>query len=151
MRNTLKMTIGCIMICVTTLSLGKSLNNAHQSEKNYFQFSIMQYHTSRQSGQTVNIYVRYAYKKNLPTNAYPDYRILRTTILKYMEPSDALPANIFWELIATQMGKVLMKKFPLDGVSIQLHVLDNPDAPINEPGDHGPIYTIGQIAPLDVH
>ncbi len=120
-------------------------------EKNYFQFAISKYHTSRQSGQTVDIYVRYAYKPGLPSDKYPDYRILRTAILKYMEPSDELPADVYWELIATQMGKELMHDFPLDGISIQLHVLDKQDVNHAEPGDHGPIFTIGHIAPLAVH
>lgn len=121
------------------------------SEKNYFQFTISKYHTTRQSGQVVNIYAKYAYKKDLSINDYPDYRILRTKILKYMEPSDEFPADVFWEVLATKMGKELMSDFPLDGVSIQLYVLDNQNPDSNEPGDHGPTFTIGEIAPLDVH
>lgn len=38
-------------------------NFEEKGEKNHFQFVISKYHTSRQSGQTVNIYVRYAYKQ----------------------------------------------------------------------------------------
>lgn len=125
--------------------------NEALEEKNYFQFVIPQHHTSRQSGQTVTIYVRYAYKKELPTTAYPDYRIIRTRILNYMEPSDELPAQVFWEIIATQMGRALMHDYPLAGVSIQLEVLDNQNPDAYEPSDHGPTYTVGDIAPLDVH
>lgn len=121
------------------------------SERNYFQFSISKYHTTRQSGQIVDIYVRYAYKKDLATSKYPDYRILRTNLLKYMEPSEELPAHVFWEILATRMGKELMGDFPLSGVSVQLNVLDNPNPDSNEPGDHGPVFTMGDIAPLDVH
>jgi hypothetical protein len=68
-----------------------------------------------------------------------------------MEPSDEFPAEVFWEILATNMAKELMKDFPLDGVSIQLTVLDNQNPDSYEPGDHGPIVTIGKIAPLDVH
>ncbi|MDP3561649.1 MAG: hypothetical protein Q8R83_05695 [Legionellaceae bacterium] len=128
--------------------------NCHNvNEKNYFQFSIAQYHTQRQSGQTINVYVRYAYTPHLSQDKYPDYRVLRTAILKYMEPSKELPAEVYWEIIATQMGKELMKNFPISGVSIQLDVKgnENPDPNKSEPGDHGPIFTIGDIAPLDIH
>ncbi len=119
-------------------------------EKNYFQFVIPEYHTTRQSGQVVNIYVRYAYKVGLPISGYPDYRALRENILKDMEPSAEFPTNVYWEVLATHMGTELMNKFPLDGVSIQLIVLDNQTAGSYEPGDHGPIFTVGKIDPLTV-
>jgi hypothetical protein len=119
----------------------------HNIEKNYFQFSISHYHTKRQSGQIVNIYVRYVYKSKLPK--YPDYRILRTSVLKYMEPTKEFPINTFWEIIAQRIAQDLMHDFPLLGVSVQLEVLDNPSS--NEPGDHGPTYTIGDIPALDIH
>lgn len=133
------------------VSLAALTTHQNKQEKNYFQFVIPKYHTSRQSGQTVDIYVRYAYKENLPITKYPDYRLLRTKVLTYMEPSEELPMDIFWEIIATKMGKELMKNFPLSGVSIQLNVLDNQSADSYEPGDHGPTFTLGNIAPLDTH
>lgn len=68
-----------------------------------------------------------------------------------MEPSNEFPADVFWEVLATKMGKELINDFPVSGVSIQLNVLDNQNPDSNEPGDHGPIFTIGDIAPLDVH
>ncbi len=117
-------------------------------ESNYFQFMIPKYHTARQSGQILNIYVRYAYKKNLPITEYPDYRLLRSVVLNYMEPSVELPEHIFWEILAQQIGKDLMKNFPLTGISVQLEVLDNQNPDAYEPGDHGPIYTTGNIMSL---
>ena len=120
-------------------------------EKNYFQFAISKYHTTRQSGQVVNINVRYVYKKGLPESDYPDYRILRSQVLKYMEPSEAFPINVYWEVLATKMGRALMKDFPLEGVSVQLVVLDNDNQTGLEPSDHGPIFTMGDIAPWDLH
>jgi hypothetical protein len=151
MKNLFKTIFLIIVISYWPTSLWATSTPVDSGEKNYFQFVIPKYHTERQSGQTVNIYVRYAYKKNLPTSEYPDYRLLRTKILSYMEPSDKLPSDVFWEIIASNMGKDLMKDFLLDGVSIQLIVLDNPNSNSYEPGDHGPIFTIGNIAPLDVH
>lgn len=120
-------------------------------ERNYFQFAIAKYQTSRQSGQTLNIYVRYAYKQGLPAKDYPDYRLLRKVVLQYMEPTDELPTDVYWEIIAAKLGKNLMQSFPLEGVSVQLEVLDNQNPNTFEPGDHGPIFTMGNIAPLDVH
>jgi hypothetical protein len=140
-----------VMVIVLSWSFSLWATPIHEinEEKNYFQFTIQNHHTTRQSGQVVNIYVRYAYKKGLPESEYFDYRIMRTKILKYMEPSDELPAGIFWEIIATKMGKELMHEFHLDGISIQLVVLDNPSPDANEPGDHGPTFTLGNIAPLN--
>lgn len=122
-----------------------------EKENNYFQFAIAHYHTTRQSGQELNVYVRYAYKNNLPYEQYFDYRVAREDILKYLEPSEEFPKEVFWEILATQMGKQLMSKYPLKGVSVQLEVLDNPNKDSFEPGDHGPIYTIGEIEPLSAN
>ncbi len=132
-------------------SLWAASTHPVMAERNYFHFAIPEYHTARQSGQTVNIHVKYAYKAGLPSAEYPDYRILRSRILKYMEPSDEFPADVYWEILAAQMGKELMNDFPLEGISIQLTVLDNPNPDSYEPGDHGPVYTAGNIEPLDVH
>lgn len=134
-----------------TPPMARAISDEHSTEKNYFQFVIPHYHTARQSGQDVDVYVRYAYRANLPVEQYPDYRELRTSVLRYMEPSEELPRDTFWEIIATQMGTELMKNFPLDGISIQLNVHDNQTPPSYEPGDHGPVFTTGNIAPLDVH
>ncbi len=151
MKNLFKIILLMAVISYSPASLWATSNHEDIGEKNYFQFVISKYHTKRQSGQTVNIYVKYAYKMNLPTSEYPDYRVLRTKILRYMEPSDEFPADVFWEIIATNIGRELMKDFPLDGVSIQLTVLDNQKPDSYEPGDHGPIFTMGKIDPLDLH
>lgn len=151
MKNIVRTLLCLVVISYWPISVWAAPNYENTDEKNYFQFVIPKYHTSRQHGQTVNIFVRYAYKSNLPTSEYPDYRILRTKILTYMEPSDEFPAAVFWEILASKMAKELMQNFPLDGVSLQLSVLDNQNPDAYEPGDHGPIVTIGKIAPLDVH
>ncbi|KTD59365.1 hypothetical protein Lsan_2269 [Legionella santicrucis] len=151
MKNLLKYISLILVISYWSISSWAATQIEGNNEKNYFQFVIPQYHTTRQSGQTLNVYVRYAYKKNLPSNKYPDYRVLRAIILKYLEPSEELPAEVFWEILAAQMGKELMGSFSLDGISIQLEVLDNQNPESYEPGDHGPTFTMGDIAPLDIH
>ncbi|MCR9191137.1 MAG: hypothetical protein NXI01_00560 [Gammaproteobacteria bacterium] len=44
-----------------------------------------------------------------------------------------------------------MRKYPLAGISIQLHVLDVNSSNKEEPGDHGPTFTMGDIVPLNVY
>ncbi|MFA6302367.1 MAG: hypothetical protein WC627_04430 [Legionella sp.] len=136
-----------VWVFATPFAWATSDVTAHE-ERNYFQFEIPKYETQRQGGQTVTVYVRYAYQKGLPESKYVDYRVMRQDILKFMEPTDEYPANVFWEILATTMGKDLMQHYPLDGVSVQLVVFDNPRPGTYEPGDHGPIYTIGTIEPL---
>lgn len=151
MRPSLKTLFLILVLSLSTITLWANTQDETHTERNYFQFVIPKYKTTRQSGQTVSIYVRYAYKPGLPTSQYFDYKIAREKLLKHMEPSDEFPMNTYWELLATAMGKDLMNEFPLSGVSIQLTVIDNQNPNSYEPGDHGPIYTIGDIAPLDIH
>ena len=151
MKILFKILILLTIIAYWSTSIWTTISNSEQREKNYFQFAIPNYHSSRQWGQVVNVYVRYAYKSNLPSNKYPDYRLLRKSILIYLEPTAELPAMVYWEIIATKMGKELMKNFPLQGVSVQLEVLNNPNPEHYEPGNHGPTYTEGTIQPLDIH
>ncbi len=125
-----------------------STTQIHAS-KNNFQFQINEYHTQRQSGQTLEVYIRYALKDTLNSDLYPDYKDLRKVALSYLEPTKEFPINTYWELIATAIGNELMKKFPLSGVSVQLLVHANETGEIYEPGFHGPIYTIGDVIPLN--
>lgn len=136
------------LLMILSSSLGFSAQKI-PVEKNYFQFEVANYHTTRQRGQTLNLYVRYAYKENLDTSLYPDYRKLRDQAMKYLEPTAKYPANVYWEILATQLGNDLMRNYPLSAISVQMEVLDNPAG--NEPGTHGPVYTLGDISPLDVH
>lgn len=132
-------------------SLWAASNQNTHDERNYFQFVIPKYDTQRQGGQKVTVYVRFAYNKGLASSKYIDYRVMREDVLKYMEPSEEFPAEVFWEILATQMGRELMKNYPVEGVSVQLEVLDNQNPNTYEPGDHGPVFTTGNIEPLDVH
>ena len=120
--------------------------------KNNFQFQINSYHTQRQGGQTLDVYVRYAMKDNVPYSQYPDYRDLRKITLVYLEPSKELPVNTYWEIIAAKIGNDLKLRYPLSGVSVQLLVSPNEHGNISEasfePGFHGPIYTKGDVIPL---
>ena len=137
-----------ILICVlpsTQVTAASSIPR----ERNYFQFEVANYHTERQSGQTLNLYIRFAYKEGLDPSKYVDYRTMRDQAMKYLEPNEKFPTNVYWEIIATDMARQLLKNYPLEAISVQMEVLDNPAG--NEPGNHGPVVTIGDIAPLDVH
>ena len=142
---------GLRVICFTLICIMSfQVTATTQHEKNYFQFEVANYHTQRQSGQTLNLYVRYAYKEGLDPSDYLDYRLLRNDAMKYLEPNEKFPMNTFWEILATDMGRELLNNYhALAAISIQMEVLDN--AAGGEPGVHGPIFTSGDIVPLDVH
>jgi hypothetical protein len=122
--------------------------NLVYAAKNTFQFQINNYHTARQGGQTLDIYVRYSMKDNIDYSQYSDYRELRNIVLPYLEPSKKLPENTFWEIIASKIGDDLMSRYPMAGISVQILVAPNENGPISEPGFHGPIYTVGDVIPF---
>lgn len=136
------------IIYLVIFSVLLSTANFAFASKNNFQFQISSYKTQRQGGQTLDLYVRYAMKDNVDYSSYPDYRDLRSITLKYLEPTDALPVNIFWEIIAAKMAEELMSRYPLSGISVQMLVYPNEQGSIFEPGFHGPIYTTGDVIPL---
>lgn len=119
------------------------------ASKNNFQFEMSGYHTQRQSGQTLDMYVRYAMKDNVSYSQYPDYRELRRIAASYLEPTPELPANVYWEIISEKIANDLMSRYPLSGVSVQLLVYPNESKDSFEPGFHGPIYTTGDVIPFN--
>jgi hypothetical protein len=134
------------MLIVSVLVTSSSLVFA---SKNNFQFQVSEYHTQRQSGQTLDMFVRYAMKDDVSYSQYPDYRELRKIAASYLEPSSELPANTYWEIVAAKIAENLMSRYPLSGVSVQLLVYPNDNGGISEPGFHGPIYTTGDVIPFN--
>ena len=117
--------------------------------KNNFQFQVSNYHTQRQAGQTLDVNVRYALKDEVDYSRYPDYRELRAIVINYLEPSETLPTNTFWEIIAAKIAEDLQSRYPtFSGVSVQMVVHPNEKGAISEPGFHGPIYTVGDVNPF---
>lgn len=139
-----------VLLMVSTFGFSADVEPTHVVSHNYFQFQIQKYHTQRQTGQTLNVYVRYALKPGLPQTDYPDYIPMRQVVLNYLEPTDELPAHVFWEIIAQKIGDELYEKFPVEGISVQLMVYPSEEGHMYEPGYHGPIYTKGNINPLQV-
>lgn len=140
--------IAGVILVFLGLSFFASVLMATQ-ERNYFQFDVLNYHTTRQSGQTLNVYIRYRYKQASDHPVYFDYRPMRTLAISYLEPTVDYPKEVYWEDIAIAMGRELVKKFPIEAISIQLDVEDNPTH--QEPGNHGPAYTYGDIEPLPIY
>ena len=129
-------------------SLSLTLASFAFAGKMNFQFQISDYHTQRQAGQTLDVYVRYAIKDKVASSKYPDYRELRKIVISYLEPTASLPVNIFWEVIAAQLAEDLMSRYSFSGISVQILVHPNERGVIFEPGFHGPIYTVGDVIPL---
>jgi hypothetical protein len=132
-----------ILICLTMAA-----TSMIYAAKNNFQFQISNYHTERQGGQSLDLYVRYTIKDDVDYSQYPDYRELRNIALPYLEPSEKLPVNTFWEIIAAKIAEDLMPRYPIVGISVQILVYPNEKGSISEPGFHGPIYTIGDVIPF---
>lgn len=137
-------------LCISSLAMADIAPKNTTATHNYFQFQIQQYHTQRQTGQTLNVYVKYALKPGLDASQYPDYVPMRQVVLNYLEPTEELPANVFWEIIAQKIGDELYNKFPVEGVSVQMMVFPSEPDHMYEPGFHGPIYTKGNIPALEV-
>ncbi len=123
--------------------------NMSYAAENNFQFQISNYHTQRQGGQTLDLNVRYTMKGEVDYSQYPDYRDLRNIALTYLEPCERLPTNVFWEVIAAKIGDDLMTRYPMAGISVQILVYPNENGVVSEPGFHGPIYTRGDVLPLN--
>ncbi len=141
MKKLIHLFIFCMMLSIATISFAGV-------GKNNFQFQISEYHTQRQGGQTLDVYIRYAMKDNVDYSQYFDYRNLRENVLKYLEPSADLPANVFWEIIVAKLAEELRAKYSLAGISVQFLVYPNEKGAVYEPGFHGPIYTVGDVIPL---
>lgn len=139
-----------VFVFLCSIFLLNASSFAQQSTKSLFQFQVQQYHTKRQGGQTLNLYVRYALAEDLPLEQYPDYIPMRKLALEHLDPTEKLPENIFWEVITKEIAIALQKKFPIIGVSVQIIVFPSAPGHHYEPGFHGPIYTQGEITPLAV-
>lgn len=139
MKKIIHLFIFSVLLTATSISF---------ASKNNFQFQVSRYHTERQGGQTLDMYIRYAMKDGVDYSSYPDYRELRAIAMKYLEPTNTLPINTYWEVIAAKLGDDLMSKYPMSGISVQLLVYPNEKGDIYEPGFHGPIYTVGDVIPL---
>ena len=69
---------------------------------------------------------------------------------RYAEPSAALPAHTFWEVINRQLVLRLASSFNLSAVSSQIQVKHDHSGRVRVgSGPYGSVVTIGAIAPVD--
>ena len=107
-----------------------------------FKFDILNLKTDRQEGQTINAFVEYRY-----INYYSkfNYEYLRNYIIKVLTNS-SVDSNAYWEDLCIYIAHNALVKFKdILGITINLVVKNNPDGVNPEYGDHGPIYTYGQL------
>ena len=114
-----------------------------------FMFQVVDLHTPRQYGQTMNLYVKYRYRDGLPSSQYPDYRKVRDAALNYMKIRPEEPSLEYWEILNGHLVQHLYESFPFSGVTSQMQVHPSKNEKLDEPGFHSSIATIGDITPLD--
>jgi hypothetical protein len=104
-----------------------------------FQFYITNLKVARQGGQTVNAYISYQYDNYFDGFDYED---LRNFVIEVL--TSKIDIDTYWENLTVYIAHKAVKMFkPIVGIKINLIVLDNPDGPYPEYGDHGPIFTYG--------
>ncbi|MEO0964162.1 MAG: hypothetical protein AAFY08_03495 [Planctomycetota bacterium] len=116
--------------------------------KQEFMFQVIDLYTPRQYGQTMDLYIKYRYRDDLPPSAYPDYRKLRTAALDFIKVRPEEPAMEYWEVLNRDLVEHLYASFPVSGVSCQMLVHPHKDEHVDEPGYHSSIASIGEIVPL---
>lgn len=118
--------------------------------KREFLFEVPGVKTQNQGGQTMNMYFHYRYNTGIAEADIPNYEDLRSHALKFMDAVDAAK-NPYWETLNQQLCTELKDGFPIEAITCQLLVYpDNRPGLPYEPGYHGSIHTIGEIAPLAI-
>ena len=110
-----------------------------------FVFEVRHYMSSRQSGKCLNIIVKYRYIPGAGNSTYIDYLArLRPIVLRYAEPTAALPEITYWELVNKAMVQEMMGTYAdITGISSQFQVMNDLGSKQVEPSNHGSIVTMG--------
>lgn len=112
----------------------------------YFQLDGLQ--TPRQGGAQVDLIVGLRYAHGTTPQQIPDYRPIAELAEGYLQPTDALPANISWEVLLRDMVPAIMKAGPISGVSVVLRVHPRCDDKATTDLLRSAIYTMGDIDPI---
>ena len=118
-----------------------------------FSFVVSHFNSTRQWGKCLNIIVKYRYlpgtRANSTGGGYLDYREMRNLALILAQPTEAYPMEVQWEAINYALVHEIMLKYrsQITAVSSQIQVLTEMNVHIKEPGNHGSIVTLGNIAP----
>lgn len=154
MKNTILITAAAIAVVVLALVGGILLGSANASaptaDRRDFMFQVVGYETQNQGGQTINLYFHYRYNDGIADADIPNYVDLRTEAFTYLDGIDT-STNPYWETLDKTLCTQLKADFPIEAISCQMQVLpDDREGLPYEPGFHGTIYTIGDIAPLAI-
>lgn len=134
------------MLTIVALTVGC----AHVPDvRQEFVFQILDVETARQHGRRLNVFVKYRYHDELPSSEYPDYRVIRSAVLDFIEVRPSQPPLEYWEILNGDLVRHLYATFPLSAITCQIQVRPDPDHAFKEPGFHASVATIGDIAPLD--
>lgn len=134
-----------ILTCSVLVAGCGSTPRVHQE----FMFQVVDLETPRQYGQTVNLYIKYRYRDDLPSSQYPDYRKVRDSALAFIKIRPEDPALEYWEILNGHLVQHLYDSFPFSGVTSQMQVHPSHNEKLDEPGYHASIATVGDIIPLD--
>ena len=119
-----------------------------ESDTFYFQDTGLT--TPRQGGNTIDLFVGLRYADGTDANEIPDYRQLLALATTFLTPSDALPANVSWETLATTMAPALKASGPMSGVTVQIRVHPKCSSPADKRGVwRSAVHTVGDIDPMD--
>ena len=118
-----------------------------------FIFEVRHYLSSRQSGKCLNVIVKYRYIPSAGNATYINYLSeLRPIVLKYAEPTAALPEVTYWELVNKEMVAEMMASYgDIIGISAQFQVMNDLGSKQVEPSNHGSVVTVGDptLPPVD--
>ena len=103
-------------------------------------------------GVCVNFLVRYRYPQCTGTTApcpYINYLDVRDVVLRYAEPSAALPALTFWEVVNAALVRELASTFNVTGVASQLQVKQDRSGRVaaGMRGAYGSTAQAGEVSP----
>ena len=113
-----------------------------------FQFDILNFKTERQYGRTLDVVIRYRYRRDLSSAEFPDYREIRKDTLEFIRVRPKEPADEYWEVLNADLVQHLYDSYPLSGITSLIRVHPDPNPKLEEPGWHSSIATTGDILPL---
>lgn len=112
----------------------------------YFQMDGLQ--TPRQGGAQVDLIVGLRYADGTTPQQIPDYRPIAELAEGFLQPTEALPANISWESLLRTMVPAIMQAGPISGVSVVLRVHPRCDDKATTDLLRSAIYTMGDMDPI---
>ena len=129
-------------------SCAQEIATLHENVRQDFTFVASYVNSTRQYGKCLNFIVKYRYLPSAEP-VFFDYRALRDTALYYSEPTADLPMMTYWENINVAFVANLTARYSsqIQGMSSEIQVMNSITPAIQEAGNHGSIYSTGNIEP----